>query len=417
MNRPELQVFTRPEPATFLDRPNRFVMNVRDAHGRTLRAHCPNPGKLLEFLVPGQPLLIERPAETSQPAAPVQPARPHSVTRLRKPEGPGRKTEATVVAVQYRGKTIFLYASKANSIAARLILPKLFPGREIIPEWTIGRSRFDFLVRARERSGGTPGEQDRLVEVKSCSLMEHGLAMFPDAPTLRGSRHVDELVELSSGNSRGEDYAGEILFVLAHEDTRRFMPNPHTDPAFCLALHRASGVLPIRAVSVAAQPNGTVRPVEWNIPVETEQAARLAEANRGVYLLLLRVEEPVKIPVPRISSPVLEPGWYVYAGSAKANLEQRIARHLRKRKKLHWHIDHLSRAAASVLALPIRTFHDLECSLAQDIARHADGEVPGFGSSDCSCSSHLFFFHDNPLQRREVLDTLFFYRHVLAFEA
>jgi sugar fermentation stimulation protein A len=400
VNPPKLHVFTRPEPATFLERPNRFVMRVRDARGRTLRAHCPNPGRLLEFLVPGQPLLIERPSET---------ARPGGTGR------PGRGTEATVVAVQHHGKTIFLYASKANDIAGSLILPKLFPEHAIIPEWTVRRSRFDFLVRAREQLRGTPTEQDRLVEVKSCSLMEYGLAMFPDAPTLRGSRHVDELVELTTGKFRG-DYQGEILFILAHEDARRFMPNPHTDPAFCLALHRASGILPIRAVSVAAQPDGTVLPAGWDIPVETELPARLAEANRGVYLLVLRVEEPVEIPVPRIGSPVLEPGWYVYAGSAKANLEQRLARHLRKRKKLHWHIDHLSRAAASVRAFPVRTFHDLECPLAQDIARHADGEVPGFGSSDCSCSSHLFFFHDNPLQRREVLNTLFFYRHVRAFE-
>ncbi|MFW6343729.1 MAG: DNA/RNA nuclease SfsA, partial [Sediminispirochaetaceae bacterium] len=348
--------------------------------GVQLRGHCPNPGKLTEFLVPGQPLLIERHEKAE------------------------RSTDCTVVAVEYKGKIIFLYSSKANDIAGTLVLPKLYPGRDIVPEWKVGSSRFDFLVRAEsdlDRNGS-----DLLVEVKSCSLSEYGVAMFPDTATARGSRHVEELIELVS-----EGRAAEVLFILSHRDTERFMPNPHTDPRFCLALHRARGLMPIRAVSVATDREGYVRVVDSNVPIETEMPAQLAKENRGIYMLVIRLDAPLEIPVPRIGSPVLKPGWYIYVGSAKANLQQRIARHLRKRKNLHWHIDYLLRGSTNVKAFPIRTAEDLECRFARDLLPLASSKVEGFGSSDCGCNSHLFYFFEDPLYKREVLDLLFFYRH------
>jgi sugar fermentation stimulation protein A len=350
-------------------------MIVEDTNGAQLRAHCPNPGKLTEFLLPGQALLIER---------------------HRKPE---RSTDCTVVAVEYKGKIIFLYSSKANDIAGALVLPGLHPNQKIIPEWKVGRSRFDFLIR---------GASDLLVEVKSCSLSEYGVAMFPDTATARGSRHVEELIELSS-----QGRAAEVLFILSHEDTQRFIPNAHTDPLFCRALHRARRVMPVRAVSVATDRQGYVRVVNDNIPIDTETPDVLAKANSGVYLLVLKLEASFTLPIPRIGSPELMPGWYVYVGSAKTNLHQRIARHLRKRKKLHWHIDYLLQQSSSVKAFPIRTAADLECRLARDVLKSAAAQVDGFGCSDCSCDSHLFFFPENPLHNRGLLDILFYYRHVV----
>jgi sugar fermentation stimulation protein A len=368
-----ISIFSNPEDATLVSRPNRFIMMVKDSGGNILRAHCPNPGKLTEFLVPGQPLLVEH--HTS----------------------PERRTDCTVVAVRYKDKIIPLYASKANSIAKQLVLPLLYPGREIIPEWKAWYSRFDFLVR------GTP---DLLTEVKACSLSEHGLAMFPDAATERGSRHVEELIELSAAG-----YEGEVLFIISHEDAELFIPNPHTDPLFCRVLHRARRHLSLRAVSASTDSRGNVRIVNDRIPIDTEISDRLARENRGVYLLAVELKHPLKIPVPRIGSPVLAPGWYLYAGSAGANLHQRIARHLRKKKKIHWHIDHLTLAGSTLKAFPVLTGEDLECRLASDVAHIAEYEIPGFGCSDCSCTSHLFFFSENPLHSRDLLDLLFFYRH------
>ncbi len=355
-------------------RPNRFVMMVKDSRNALLKAHCPNPGKLTEFLVPGQPLLIERHTQSA------------------------RTTDCTVAAVCYRGKIVFLYSAKANDIARSLVLPRLHPGRSVIPEWTIGRSRFDFLLE---------GSPNTLVEVKSCSLVEHTLAMFPDTPTERGSRHIDELISLTS-----QGYDAEILFVISHEDAREFMPNPHTDPLFCRNLHRARSYMNIQAVSVRTSPDGSVEEVNTDIPVETEFPALLADSNCGIYLLVMKLEKPLAVPVKTIGNPVLDPGWYLYVGSARKNLQQRTARHLRKKKKPHWHIDHLTRECTFLQAFPIRTFADLECSLADDIQSAAHSIIPRFGSSDCRCDAHLFFFQENPLHNQEVLDHLFRYRHV-----
>ena len=349
-------------------------MYVQDTSGNVLRAHCPNPGKLTEFLIPGQPLLIER----------------HS--------SPNRKTDCTAAAVLYQGKIIYLYSARANSIAGQLIIPEIHPGRTILAEQTIGTSRFDFLL---------PGQVPVLMEVKSCSLVEHHRGMFPDAPTERGIRHVDELGKLA-----GEGYQSEVLFVISHEDAQWFMPNPHTDPLFCRRLHEARPRVQLRAASAAADEQGYARVIRNDIPVETQLPFRLAEANCGAYLLVLQVTEELHVPVKSINTPRLKPGWYIYAGSARQHLTQRIQRHLRKRKARHWHIDHLTQAAASVKAFPVRSFLDLECSLSQDIAAAAYSSVPGFGCSDCSCPSHLHYFSTNPLHSREVLEVIFAYRHL-----
>ncbi len=129
---------------------------------------------------------------------------------------------------------------------------------------------------------------------------------------------MEELIELSS-----QGQAAEVLFILSHEDTQRFMPNAHTDPLFCHALHRAREVMPVRAVSVATDRQGYVKVVNDDIPIDTETPDVLANANSGVYLLVIRLDAPSTLPIPRIGYPDLMPGWYIYAGSAKTNLQQR----------------------------------------------------------------------------------------------
>lgn len=376
----QVQIFNRPEPAVLVERPNRFVMMVRDSNGNLLRAHCPNPGKLTEFMIPGQSLLIER----------------HAAEH--------RSTDCTAAAVLYKGKTIFLYSAKANDITKSIILPGLYPDFTVVPEWTAGNSRFDFLLHNNGNK--------LLVEVKSCSLVEHSLAMFPDTATQRGSRHIEELIQLAA-----QGYRGEILFVISHEDAQQFMPNPHTDPTFCKSLNCAASHLNIRAVSVKTSPEGFVQVVNPNVPIETEYPAKLSASCCGVYMLVMRVEESLEIPVASLHNPRLGPGWYIYIGSAKKHLRQRISRHLRKKKKTHWHIDYLTKAVSFIQAYPIATYADIECSLAHDIRRVSDGAVTGFGSSDCSCSSHLMYFQHNPLHHVKVVEHLFRYRHVVFRQA
>jgi sugar fermentation stimulation protein A len=91
-------------------------------------------------------------------------------------------------------------------------------------------------------------------------------------------------------------------------------------------------------------------------------------------------------------------GYYVYVGSALNNLAGRIQRHLALTKKKHWHIDYLRPSADIVSVYLIRSRTRCECALAQAIARLADDHVPQFGSSDCRCRSHLFYFRRNPVE-------------------
>ncbi|MCU0860250.1 MAG: GIY-YIG nuclease family protein [Thermoplasmata archaeon] len=87
----------------------------------------------------------------------------------------------------------------------------------------------------------------------------------------------------------------------------------------------------------------------------------------------------------------------MYVGSAQGGVRQRVGRHLSKRKRTHWHIDHLLKhgEVLSTMVIPCDS-KDGECAVAEAVSR-ADGStvpIPGFGSSDCSCESHLFYFGD-----------------------
>jgi sugar fermentation stimulation protein A len=109
-------------------------------------------------------------------------------------------------------------------------------------------------------------------------------------------------------------------------------------------------------------------------------------------------------------------GWYVYVGSARLGLSQRVARHMRnnRRKALRWHIDFLRNGARAVRAFPILTRLDLECRLAQDVRAIAAEMVPHFGCSDCSCPSHLFRFEVDPLDDPRFTELLRRYKHRVA---
>jgi len=106
------------------------------------------------------------------------------------------------------------------------------------------------------------------------------------------------------------------------------------------------------------------------------------------YQLLIRVPRPLKLQVGKFGFFTFPKGAYLYTGSAKRNLEARVARHLRQEKTLRWHIDYLL-AAPGVRVTEVRRATEDECRLNQATA----GEIvaPGFGASDCrhGCGSHL----------------------------
>ncbi len=371
-----MKCFENSAEGIFLDRPNRFIAIVETDSGQE-RVHCPNPGRLHEILIPGTQVILE------------------------KGTNPNRKTAYSLAAAYYQNKVIPLNSTRANKIAQDLILPELFPDFiSLEPEKTIAGSRFDFLVR-------NPGK-DALVEVKACTLMEHGVAMFPDAPTLRGTRHITELAEIAESGG----FETHVLFVLMHADSRRFIPSIHTDPLFSIRLKNVSDRLKIHAASVEAKSDGTVFLVAPEIPVEFGPV-KWAEADSGCYLLIVHLQKKETITIGALGSINFPPGYYVYVGSAKKHLSKRTARHLRKRKTLRWHIDYLIQAGDSVKALPIYNGEDLECPIARELSQYRTQLIPRFGSSDCTCNSHLIYWDADPLKDPEFLSVLLKYRHTV----
>jgi sugar fermentation stimulation protein A len=340
------------------------------------------------------------------------------------------------VGIYYHGGVAPLFSARANKAAEELVLRRIIPGIvEIQGEFTLGNSRFDFLCV--DNKG-----RRHLVEVKACSLVEHGIAMFPDAPSERALKHLEELAALEA---RG--YQGHLLFVIVHGKPERFIPNLHTDPEFAVALgiygHAADPVLAdslgqdhgempgpagdghgkikggpvtIHACLLRCGPDGTAALARARLPVDLSHGG-LAARDSGSYLMMLKIPQSRNVETGALGTLRFEAGWYIYAGSARKNLTPRINRHLRKvRKKQHWHLDYLSPWAAQIKAYPIYSYRNLECGLARALESLGGQGLNGFGSSDCSCKSHLFYFRDPPLKNPAFLELLLRCRHVEAFK-
>jgi sugar fermentation stimulation protein A len=324
------------------------------------------------------------------------------------------------VGLYYRDTVAPLFSSRANKAAEELILKEIIPGlKEIKAEYTLGDSRFDFLcIDAKKRK--------HLVEVKACSLIEYGVAMFPDAPSGRALKHLEELAELSNpSGSHVQGYHCHVLFVITHSDPAVFIPNLHTDPEFAAALSRlghaevpprrtalsGSGPVTIHAALLRCDSSGRTVLTSAKVPVDLSHGA-LAESNAGNYLMLLELPESRDIAVGALGTIRFKAGWYAYAGSARKNLAQRMNRHLRReRKQKHWHFDYLTPWAGKIKALPIMSYRNLECDLARELEKLGGKGIANFGSSDCGCGSHLYYFKEPPMGNRAFVDMLLRYRH------
>jgi sugar fermentation stimulation protein A len=118
----------------------------------------------------------------------------------------------------------------------------------------------------------------------------------------------------------------------------------------------------------------------------------------GTYLLVLYLAEQVTCEVGRLGQHRVQPGWYVYVGSALGGLGARLRRHARQVKSRHWHIDAL-REVAELVSIAVRVGNDrLECATAARVAAlpGASQPIPRFGASDCRCATHLFHFASEP---------------------
>lgn len=345
--------------------------------GRRIRAHLPNPGKLRELLLPDSRLFLEKHPGSSQ-----------------------RKTEYTVVAVEKQGNPVFLHTHLTNHVAHHLIEQQQIPGLEgfkvLKAEVPFGRSRFDFLLQKREKQ--------LILEVKSCTLFGKEIAMFPDAVTLRGRKHLIELAELTR-----KGYQAGVLFVVHSPSIKFFLPEYHTDLNFSrtlLDLRKRLFVLPLGIEwSKDLSLGRVVRPLEvpWGL-VEKEAH------DRGCYMVILKLRRNRRLPIGGLGEILFRQGYYLYVGSAMKNLAKRIQRHQRKRKRHFWHIDYLREHAEFCTALPVRASTRLECDMAKRMMEISDWHVPGFGASDCSCSSHLFGMKTDPQKKPSFIELLQYFR-------
>lgn len=191
-------------PARFLSRPNRFVARV-EAEGEELVCHVKNTGRCRELLVPGATVWLEE------------------------SPNPSRKTKFDLIAVEKGDRLINMDAQAPNKVFGEWAAAGGFrEGLTLLrPETTYGSSRFDFYWESSKSRG--------FVEVKGVTLEEDGVVRFPDAPTLRGVKHLDELVK-----AREAGYEAAVCFVIQMENVRWFAPNDVTHPEFGQALRRAA---------------------------------------------------------------------------------------------------------------------------------------------------------------------------------
>jgi sugar fermentation stimulation protein A len=362
--------------APFTSRPNRFVVECL-LYGRTVRAYLPNPGRLWELLFPGVIMYL----------TPLAPA-------------PGRKLPYLAVAVERDGMPVMLHTHHTNTVAGKLLRESRVPGLEgteiVKSEHRIGRSRFDFLLRKNGR--------DILLEVKSCTLFHKTLAMFPDAVSARATKHLRELAELSS-----QGYSTAVLFIVHSPQARYFMPEHHTDLEFSRTLYDVKERILVRAVSVEWKRDLSLGRDVRELAIPWDLVDRESH-DAGSYIVVLRLTRDRRITVGGLGEVKFRKGYYLYAGSARKNLTQRLARHQRLLKKHHWHIDYLREHAEYVAGIPIRTSQDLECEMAEALSGLADWQVPGFGCSDCDCPSHLFGVEEDPFLSRSFSDLLLNFR-------
>ena len=213
--------------AVFLERPNRFIARC-EMNGEEIIAHVKNTGRCKELLIPGTTVYLQH----------------H--------DDPSRKTAWSLITVEKEGRLFNLDSQAPNQLAAEAIasgvltLSGFESPDQILREQRFGDSRFDLKLIKKDRIA--------FVEVKGVTLDVNGVALFPDAPTERGVKH---LLELQKAAEAG--YGAFLLFVIQMEGICAAAPNDKTHPAFGETLRAVSkaGVMPLAAVC-EVWPDGAV---------------------------------------------------------------------------------------------------------------------------------------------------------------
>ncbi len=224
-------------PGTLVQRYKRFLADIRLPSGEIITAHCPNSGSMKGCNVPGAPVRISRASN------------------------PRRKLAYTWELIHVGTTWVGVNTMRTNRIVEEALRAnKIAPLGEVHlvrREVAYGEnSRADFLV---ENS-----RQKIYIEVKNVSLVENGIAMFPDAVTRRGTKHLNELMNVVAAGDRGV-----ILFLVHREDASLFRPAQHIDPVYSQTLVEAvaKGVeLLVYDARVTETEVSLRHPLPWELP-------------------------------------------------------------------------------------------------------------------------------------------------------
>ena len=189
--------------AIFLRRPNRFIAHI-EVDGREEVCHVKNTGRCRELLTDRATIYVEH----------------H--------DNPNRKTKYSLIAVEKGDLLINMDSQAPNKVVGEWLLEKEPFGKVKLlkPECTYGSSRFDFYLET---------EAEKIfIEVKGVTLEEAGIVSFPDAPTERGIKHLEELRACVEAG-----YKAAVIFVVQMEGMQHFEPNDKTHPQFGEALRQA----------------------------------------------------------------------------------------------------------------------------------------------------------------------------------
>ena len=222
----------------FLDRPNRFIAQVM-LDGRTETVHVKNTGRCRELLVKGAKVYLE------------------------KSDNNARSTAYDLVAVEKGDRTVNMDSQAPNKAAEEWLRGGgLFPDVTMVrPETKFGNSRFDFYVETNQ--------EKIFIEVKGVTLEEEGVVRFPDAPSDRAVKHVEELVE-----AKQNGYRVFVLFVIQMDGVRYFTPNRQTHPEFAKALCKAAEAgVEVLAYDCRVTPDSMT--INNPVPVVLEESAMM----------------------------------------------------------------------------------------------------------------------------------------------
>ncbi|AFL99394.1 sugar fermentation stimulation protein [Desulfitobacterium dehalogenans ATCC 51507] len=194
--------YTNIREGKFLSRPNRFIAKV-ETNGKEEICHVKNTGRCKELLIPGVTVFLQE-ADFEH-----------------------RKTKYDLIGVRKGNRLINMDSQVPNKVFREWLEKEYFQElQRIKQEHTFQNSRFDFYLEA--------GERKILVEVKGVTLEEEGVALFPDAPTERGVKHLNELSQAVDAG-----YEAYVVFIIQMKNVHYFTPNVKTHKAFGEALIQA----------------------------------------------------------------------------------------------------------------------------------------------------------------------------------